>query len=439
MKIKIIDKNYSELLEKQRRMQEKREKHKLPVRPNMFFRTLMRLVAAPDLKNAHFKFNKVGMEKLGKKEPALILMNHSAFIDMEIVARLMYPRPFNIVATTDGFIGKNWLMRQIGCIPTKKFVNDTTLIRDIKYTLDELKSSVVLFPEAGYSFDGTATLLPDSLGRCVKLLGAPLVMITTHGAFSRDPLYNNLQHRKVNVSATEEYLLSPEQIKEMSVAEINETISRAFSFDNFRWQQENQVKISESFRADSLNRILYKCPACNAEGHTVGSGISLTCNACGKKYYLDEYGYMCSEDGAIEFSHIPEWYNWEREEVRRELEKGDYALDIPVDIMATIDTKHLYRIGEGRLIHNNEGFTLTGCDGELLYHQRPLASYTLNSDFNWYEVGDMISIGNNDILYYCFPKVQGDIVAKTRLAVEELYKIVRDLKRANRAAGAAEK
>ena len=33
-----------------------------------------------------------------------------------------------------------------------------------------------------------------------------------------------------------------------------------------------------------------------------------------------------------------------------------------------------------------------------------------------------LSIGNNDTLYYCFPK-DGDVVAKTRLAAEELYKM----------------
>ena len=34
----------------------------------------------------------------------------------------------------------------------------------------------------------------------------------------------------------------------------------------------------------------------------------------------------------------------------------------------------------------------------------------------------MICIGNKDALYYCFPK-GGDVVAKTRLAAEELYKM----------------
>ena len=32
----------------------------------------------------------------------------------------------------------------------------------------------------------------------------------------------------------------------------------------------------------------------------------------------------------------------------------------------------------------------------------------------------MICVGNNDVMYYCFPK-GGDVVAKTRMATEEMY------------------
>ena len=35
----------------------------------------------------------------------------------------------------------------------------------------------------------------------------------------------------------------------------------------------------------------------------------------------------------------------------------------------------------------------------------------------------MIGLGNQDVLYYLFPKNCGDVVAKTRLATEELYKM----------------
>ena len=36
----------------------------------------------------------------------------------------------------------------------------------------------------------------------------------------------------------------------------------------------------------------------------------------------------------------------------------------------------------------------------------------------------MICIGDTNTLYYCFPQIDYDVVAKTRLAAEELYKRV---------------
>ncbi len=420
MKIKIIEKPYSAVIAEHRA---KKEKHQRPIKPNIFFRTLMKLAALPDLFETRFRCERVGMERLGKKEPAFFLMNHSSFIDLEIVADVLYPRPFNIVATTDGFIGKDWLMRQIGCIPTKKFVTDTTLVRDMMHSVKKLKDSIVMYPEVGYSFDGTATTMPDTLGKCVKMLGIPLCVITTYGAFTRDPLYNNLHKRKVDISAKVEYVLSSEEIAKMSAEEINEIIKEKFSFDAFKWQRENHIKIDEPLRAEGLNRVLYKCPHCMTEGKMHGEGIYLECTACGAKYRLDEYGSLVGENVEARFSHPPLWYAWERETVREEILRGEYSLDIPVDIMVSVDTKNLYHIGEGRLTHSTEGFHLTDNLGELDYTQKPTASYSVNSDFNWYEIGDIVGIGDGECLYYCFPRCEGDIVAKVRLAAEEIYKL----------------
>ena len=69
-----------------------------------------------------------------------------------------------------------------------------------------------------------------------------------------------------------------------------------------------------------------------------------------------------------------------------------------------------------------------GAGGKLEYTQNPQASYSVCSDFYWYEIGDVICIGNQKALYYCFPKIKGDFVAKVRLAAEEMYKIYRDSK-----------
>ena len=88
-----------------------------------------------------------------------------------------------------------------------------------------------------------------------------------------------------------------------------------------------------------------------------------------------------------------------------------------------VNYKAIYMVGEGTLIHDTEGFRLEGCDGKLSYTQGALSCYGLYADYYWYEIGDMICIGNQDALYYCFPRDCGDVVAKTRLAAEELYKL----------------
>ena len=424
MKIKVVKKPYRQVIDE---YNAKKHQHIKPIRPNIFFRTLMRLVSIPDLLATRFKFEKIGMEKLAKGEPSFVLMNHSSFIDLEIAATVLYPMPFNIVATTDAFFGKDWLMRQIGCIPTKKFCTDTTLVRDILHAVKKLKSNVVMFPEAGYSLDGTTTTLSDTIGKCIKMLGIPLVMVKTYGAFSRDPLYNNLQRRKVKVSATVEYLLSKEQIAEMTPEEINEVVFEQFSFDAFKWQKENHVRIAESFRADGLERLLYKCPVCGKEGRMLGKGIHLTCNACGAKYELSEFGELISIDGTTEgFTHIPDWYKWEREEVKKEIEAGTYGLDTPVDIWISVDTKGVYGVGEGRLVHTKDGFKLTSDDGEINYEHKPLASHSICADFNFYEVGDIIALSGTECIYYCFPKDKSVPVAKARLAAEEIYKLAHE-------------
>lgn len=243
----------------------KAKKDRKPIKPNLFWRALINLISIPDLLITKFKANYINMDKLNKKEPCLILMNHSAFLDLEIAEKVLFPRPFNIVCTYDGFIGNNWLMYQIGCIPTKKFVTDSKLVRDMVHCIKKLKSSVLMYPEAGYSFDGTKTTMPNTLGKLVKMLDVPVVTIITYGSFHRQPLYNNLKKRKVNAKADVKYLLTKEDIANKNEKELNEIIQNEFNFDQFKWQQENNILIKEETRTEGLERLLYKCPHCLKE------------------------------------------------------------------------------------------------------------------------------------------------------------------------------
>ena len=68
MKTKITEMSYSDVLNLEK------EKHQNPIRPNILFRTLLKLVGLPDLIKSHFTCKYEGMDKLGKDEPCIILM-----------------------------------------------------------------------------------------------------------------------------------------------------------------------------------------------------------------------------------------------------------------------------------------------------------------------------------------------------------------------------
>ena len=415
MKIRTRNRTYDEV------MALPRPKHRNPLRPSFLLQSVVRVASLPDLLSTHFKYTSSGMEKI-KGQPCLILMNHSCFLDLMIVSRIFYPRRYGIVCTTDGFVGQEWLIRFLGCIPTQKFVSDISLIRDMEYMLKKKKTSVLMYPEASYSFDGTATPLPRKMGILLKKLGVPVVMVRTQGAFTRQPLYNCLRKRKVQVTAEVTCLATAEQVKEMSVRELDDMLDQAFTFDGFAWQRDNGVEITDPDRAEGLERILYKCPHCGTEGKMSGKGTTVTCGHCGKVWEMDVLGQLKATEGETEYSHIPDWYAWQRREVRRELEEGTYHPQMDVDIGMMVDYKAIYMVGSGKLVHSEEGFHLQGCEGKLDYTQSPLACYSLYSDYYWYSIGDVVCIGNADALYYCFPK-DGTPVAKLRMAAEELYKM----------------
>lgn len=415
MKIKITEASFDTIKPKE-------NKNVLPKKQSKLLKGLVNLISKKVLKKASFSYTFDDEKLIDNKSPCLILMNHSSFIDLQIVHKIFKKRPFNIVTTDDAFIGMDFLLRHLGCIPALKFQSDITLVKNMKYTIDKLKSSIVLFPEASYSFDGTSSTLPDSIPGLIKYLNVPVIMVRTHGAFLRDPLYNNLQLRNAKVSADVKVLIKKEELS-LPKEELFNRVKKEFEFDNFKEQQENNIKINEPFRADFLNRVLYKCPQCEKEGEMVGKGINITCNNCSTTYELSEEGKLKNINGETKFFHIPTWYRWQRESLRKEIIEEKYSLDLHGTVLATIDHKSVYKLGEGHLHHDNEGFVLKDDKNNVILKQSSLANYSLYSDYYWYEVGDIVSLGTPKIRYYIVLK-EKDVVTKLRLASEEIFKFL---------------
>ena len=163
-----------------------------------------------------------------------------------------------------------------------------------------------------------------------------------------------------------------------------------------------------------------------AEGKTVGKGIHLTCEACGKQWELTELGEMKALEGETEFSHIPDWYEWERECVRQEILDGTYKYEADVHVHSLPGLEFI-DIGEAHVTHDLEnGFVIEGhYNGNDYRIQRQTKTlYTLHNEFAFKKLGkiDCFDVSVKDDSFYCIPS-QKDVVTKLMLATEEAYKI----------------
>ena len=380
------------------------------------------LLSFPDIISHKNKLTKINMK--GIKPPFLLLCNHNAFMDFKVATKAIFPHRANYVVAIDGFWKREWLLRLIGCICKRKFTNDITLVRQLKYVIDR-GSIAVIYPEARYSLCGTTAILPESLGKLVKILNVPVVTLICHGHHVNSPFWNLPDHKVRGTQATMKCLYTAEQVAALDYKEIMKGIEQEFVYDDFKWQKDNNIKITYPQRAKGLHKVLYKCPSCNTEYKMSSEGITLKCNCCGKEWEMTELGELRAKEGATEFSHIPDWYEWERAEVRKEIEAGTYYWSGQAQVDALPNADRYIDIGMATFTHDMTGFTLKGeYQGEPYVVKLPAASqYSVHIEYDYLgKKTDCVDLNTINDTLYVYPTGSDFSVTKMSLATEELYK-----------------
>ena len=395
-----------------------------PKKCKWFLKPIIWAIAFPGTWKHKTKIEKINMD--GVKPPYVMLGNHNAFFDMSVSARATFPHVANYVVAIDGYIGREGLLRSIGCICKRKFTNDIMLVKHLK-TVIKNKGIAAIYPEARYSLCGTTAPLPESLGKLCKGLGVPVVTVICHGHHINHPFWNTRHERGVKpTEATVKQLITAEEIQNLSVDEINQRIVKEFQYDDFKWQLENKIKVDCPDRAVGLEKILYRCPHCDKEFHMKSEGDKLVCDDCGKVWTMTEYGELVAEDGNTEFSHIPDWYEWERSKVKAEVENGTYSSGVlPVKVESLPNADGYITLGEGTMTHDMNGFEVTvkSPDGEVYTMKKPVQSlYSCHIEYEYlFKHGDCVDLNTLEDTWYVYPQNCDFSVTKMALATEELY------------------
>ena len=395
-----------------------------PIRQPIYLTGLIWVLSKMMLTGKKYKVEKINMD--GVKPPYMLLSNHMYFVDFELAALATFPHRVNNVVNIDGYYRRPWLMEWIGAIGTRKFTMDLHLVKSIRKVLQR-GDILCMYPEARYSPCGISSYIPDSVGMLIKRNKMPVVTIVHHGNHLQSPFWNFRKPRKVPLHTTMTRILTPEDIERMSVEEINAAVREALTYDDYAYQKENGILITEKHRAEGMHKILYQCPHCLTESQMGSEGSELFCKACGKRWNLNEDGTLSALEGETEFSHVPDWFLWEREQVKGQIERGEYAFEDEVDIYSMPRCWKFEHLGAGKLTHDpEEGFTVEGEYRGKPYrvHRAPLQTNSLHIEYDYCYIKpfDCVDISTESDSFYCYPK-KNDVVTKLAFATEIIFEM----------------
>ncbi len=397
---------------------------KYPIRQPKIIMLIIWLLCKIMLIGKKYRIEKINME--GLKPPYILLSNHHYFIDFELCALGTFPNRVNNVVTIDGYYRRPWLMELIGAICTRKFTSDLHLIKSINRVLKR-GDILCMYPEARYTPCGTTSYMPDALGKLIRMNKVPVVAVVHRGNHLSTPFWNFRKPRKVPLHTTMTQILTAEQVKNMSAEEINEAVRIALTYDEYKYQKDNGILINESFRAEGLHKVLYQCPACKTESQMASKGSEIFCKHCNKHWHLNTDGTLTALNGETEFSHIPDWFEWEREEVRKQVQRGEYFFSDDVDVYSLPRCWRFMNLGKAKLTHDiKKGFTLTGFYRGKPYeiNRLPIQSNSLHVEYDYCYIRpfDCVDISTENDSFYCYPKKE-NVITKLAFATEEIYKL----------------
>ena len=400
------------------------DRFRVPPEQNFFLTPLIWLYCRICTLGSGLKIKKTRME--GLKPPFLVLGSHHAWMDFYVTPLALFPYRANYISELEGFeFFGEWFYRQIGCLGTRKFVNDIALVKNIKKVLDR-KGILVIYPEARYANVGTNTDIPPSVGKMAKKLGVPVVAINMHGNYLQSPIWNTKKRKEARLEAEIAQLFTKEEVEKATAEQINSRLSEYLTYDEYKWQLEKKMKITFPERAEGLHKALYRCHRCNSDFTTDTEGAEIFCRKCGARFTMNEYGQLVENGELFSFSHIPDWYEWQRQCVHEEIDRGEYSLDVPVHVEALPNAVNFIDCGEGRLEHNKDGFLLTfkdyGETEEKTMRFPPLSMLSVHTEYNYRNWGQCITLSTLDNTYFLFPQGEGFNATKIQFATEYMYK-----------------
>lgn len=251
-----------------------RLRHRILSLGHSLFRPLLRFLIKKNISDIEI----VGVEKIKKNQPYLVLMNHTTALDPLVLTSVIPPYLHFLI--TEPFMYQRFfskLISHVGQVTKRKLDPDTRSIRSLKQWSD-LGGSVALFPEGQFSWDGRPLPLQPGLKELVRYLGIPIVTVRLSNGDRLWPAWAKKPRKtKLRIEFDEPILLKAD-------IDVEKYISEKLFVD-----PNNCIRfpVTGENLADGLPGFLRYCFQCESDSTLVSDQNWLLCRQCGGQWSVN--------------------------------------------------------------------------------------------------------------------------------------------------------
>jgi len=283
-----------------------------------------------------------------------------------------------------------------------------------------------LFPEGIQSTSGSTHPINPATAQFIKKSKANIVVCTSKGAYLATNRYAS-DRKKGYIGITYSLLFTPEMLEALTEEQIYEQILEKIQYNDFAFNKTARHKyVGKKPNAFGIDKILYKCPDCEAEHRLRVENDTVVCENCGFRVRINEYYDLVDVEGKGCPDDIDRWYKWQRQCVADQITSEDFELVM----QGSLCTLHLDKlrkppknkktlsVGTARL--TNSGLSFSGLlDGERAdfeFRAKAVFSLTFSTE------GFLEFYVNNDY-YMIVPEEKDRCLIKWTLAAEEIHNL----------------
>jgi len=248
-----------------------------------------------------------------RNTPYILLSNNPSLLDGLLISKFLKTKPVMVLNELQKTSKRNnyFLSKHEDHIFKNHSSYDVSLVKEIHTLLSE--KPVLIFPEKQTSFFGNESQISESIAKLIKKERKDVVICKINGAYLSNPRWGLKNSKKGLVELSFTTIYKENQIDNIEVNEIIDTLRNQLKYNDFEWNREHKYFYNPKNRALGLESYLYICPKCLKSQTLSTSNNDIYCSECGHIASFDDFSLITG----LDFDDLVSWDKLQKNELPR--------------------------------------------------------------------------------------------------------------------------